>query len=70
MNISYFRVIDINYQKIALEKWKSTNQKTLAGFAVCSPYSPILYVYVIFKTLILIFLYFFITYSLLNIIDL
>ena len=70
MHISYLHVIDINYQKIVLVKWESTNQKTLAGFAVCSPYSPMLYVYVIFLKFIPIFLILFISLLLLNIIDL
>ena len=48
MHISYLRVIDINYQKIVLEKWESKNAQNLARFAVCSSYSPMLYVYVIF----------------------
>ena len=65
MNISYLCVIDINYQKNELEKWEFTNRKTLARFAVCSPYSPMLYVYVIFSKIILTFLYLIISYLLL-----
>ena len=48
MHISYLHVIDINYQKIVLVKWESKNAQNSARFAVCSSYSPMLYVYVIF----------------------
>ena len=70
MHISYLRVIDINYQKIALVKWESKNAQNLAGFAVCSSYSPMFYVYVIFFKFMLTFFVF--NYYLLpiNIIDL
>jgi len=62
-------VIDINYQKNEIEKWESTKRKTLARFAICVSYSPMLYVHVIQKKLMLIFLYFFISILLFNIID-
>ena len=51
MHISYLRVIVNIYQKIVLEKWESKNAQNSARFAVCSSYSPMLYVYVIFSTI-------------------